>query len=292
MHVRPAVVSVVLFLVATGVSRADETPPIFSGPQAGEKLPALKVRLAYGENANRIVDFIEQSGGKPTLLVIVNGSNRPAARLTRILMNFAEMRGKALFAGVVYLDNDPTAAGRQLKRAGSWWKVGPPVGVSIDGAEGPGSYGLNRHVNVTVLVADQGRVTSNFALVQPSENDAPKILKDVVAHVGGRVPSDAEVMFLSVPTYKPPNVRWRNAPSDVKMRELICAALAAKDARTARSASAAVEKYVGDDKDRRAVLGDVAAILLEGRTKVRGKPIVQHLRSWRMKYDAQVETKR
>ncbi len=65
-------------------------------------------------------------------------------RLTRILMNFAEMRGDKLFAGVVYLDKDLSAAEQNLKRAVSWWKVGPPVGVSIDGAEGPGSYGLNR----------------------------------------------------------------------------------------------------------------------------------------------------
>ena len=118
------------------------------------------------------------------------------------------------------------------------------------------------------------------------------LLKQVVAHVGGRVPTKAEVMFLSVPTYKPPNVRWRSAPADVRMRELICTALAAKDAETARAASAAVEKYAGDDKDRQAVLGNAAAILLEGRTKVRGKPIVRHLRSWRMKYDTRVKTKR
>ena len=91
------------------------------------------------------------------------------------------------------------------------------------------------------------------ALVQPSETDAPKILKHVVALAGGRVPNAAEVQFLSVPTHKPPNVRWRSAPADVTMRRLICAALAANDARTARAASAAVEKYVGDDEKRQAL---------------------------------------
>ncbi|MCH7689096.1 MAG: hypothetical protein IH899_20880 [Planctomycetes bacterium] len=202
MRVRPAVVIAVLFLIATDVSRAEEKTPVFSGPQAGEKLPALKVRLAYGNEAGRTVDLVERAAGKPTLLVIVNGSNRPAARLTRILMNFAEMHEDKLFAGVVYLDSDLSAAEQKLKRAVSWWKVGPPVGISIDGAEGPGSYGLNRNVNVTVLVANTGRVTSNFALVQPSETDAAKILKDVVALAGGRVPTEAEVMFLSVPTLR------------------------------------------------------------------------------------------
>lgn len=291
MRVRPAVVIAVLFLIAMDVSRAEEKTPVFSGPQAGEKLSALKVRLAYGKEAGQMVDLVERAAGKPTLLVIVNGSNRPAARLTRILMNFAEMHKEKLFAGVVYLDSDLSVAEQRLKRAVSWWKVGPPVGISIDGAEGPGSYGLNRNVNLTVLVANKGRVTSNFALVQPSETDAPKILKDVVALAGGRVPTEAEVMFLSVPTSKLPNVRWRTAPADVKMRELICAALAAEDDQTVRSASAAIEKYIGDDQERQVVLGDAAAILLEGRSRVRGKPIVKHLRSWRMKYAARVEKK-
>jgi hypothetical protein len=225
------------------------------------------------------------------MLVIVNGSNRPAARLTRALMNFAEMHEERLFAGVVYLDGDRSAAVAQLKQAISWWQVGPPVGVSIDGAEGPGSYGLNRNVNVTVLVANDGRVIRNHALVQPSETDAPKILEDVVALAGGRVPSNAEVMFLSAPTRKLPRVGWRSAPSDVALRELICTALAAEDDHAARQAADAVETYVGTDRDRGVALGNAAAILLEGRTRVRGQPVVKHLARWRTKYDPRAKKK-
>ena len=267
----------------SGRFTAEENDPVFSGPQVAEKLPALKVRLVYGQAAGQTVDLVERAAGKPTLLVIVSGSNRPVARLTRILMSFAEMHQEGLFAGVVYLDNDQTAAVQQLKRAVSWWKVGAPVGVSTDGAEGPGSYGLNRNVNLTILVANEGRVTSNFALVQPSETDAPKILKDVVSLVGGRVPTETEVMFLSAPTHKPPNAPWRTAPTDVQLRRLICTALSAEDDKSARSAAAAVEKYIGDEKERQVALGNAAAILLEGRTRVRGQPIVKHLRSWRVK---------
>ena len=274
------------------VAAADEADPVFSGPQPGENLPALKVALVYGQDEGTTVDLVERAAGRPTLLVIVNGSNRPAARLTRTLMNFAEMHQERLFAGVVYLDNDLPAAVERLKQAVSWWQVGPPVGVSIDSAEGPGSYGLNRNVNVTVLVAKEGRVVRNDALVQPSEIDAPKILKDVVALAGGRVPTMAEVMFLSAPTRKLPSVSWRQAPSDVKLRELICNALAAEDNQTARCAVAAVEKYVADHHDRQVALGDTAAILLEGRTRVRGQPIVKHLPNWRTKYDSRPNKKK
>lgn len=95
---------------------ADEKA-LFSGPQKGERLPPLKVSCVYGKQRGEVVDFIAQAKGRPTLLVVVNGSTRPAARLTRALMNFAEMQGEKLFAGVVYLDKDRSAAEKALQRA-------------------------------------------------------------------------------------------------------------------------------------------------------------------------------
>lgn len=259
-----------------------ETRNHFSGPQKGERLPELKVKLVFGEEADKTIDLVKRAAGRPTLLVIVNESNRPAARLTRCLMNFAEMRAEKLFAGVVYLDRDPKAAEQQLKQAVSWWKVAAAVGVSLEGVEGPGGYGFNRHVNVTVLVADKGRVTSNYALVQPSETDAPKILKDVVALAGGRIPTLAEVAFLSAPTAKPADAPWHIAPADVQMRRLICDALAANNSKSAHLAAIAVEEYVGDNKTRQAALNHVAKYLLQRRTReaVVGQPVAKHLRRW------------
>jgi hypothetical protein len=271
---------------AACVSHAEDAP-LFSGPQAGEKLPPLKVRLAYGDEAGQIVDFVERAADRPMLFVIVNGSNRPAAGLTRCLMNFAEMRGDALFAGVVYLDNDLSAAETYLRQGMSWWGMGPPVGVSVDGAEGPGSYGLNRNVNLTILVADKGRVTSNFALVQPSLTDAPAILSDVVALAGGRVPTQHELTFLSASTRRPRGAPWRGAPTDVQMRALICDALAADNEAAARTAAEAIEAYVGDDPGRKVELGNAAAVLLGGQQYAAAvdAPIAAHLIRWRDAYD-------
>jgi hypothetical protein len=288
MPIRHAIFLVALLRVPVGSLAAEEEAPVFSGPQVSEKLPALKVTLAYGKEAGRVVDLVEQAAGRPTLLVIVHVPTRPAANLTRSLMNFAEMRGEKLFAGVVYLDNDQSAAERYLRQAGSWWSVGPPVGVSVDGAEGPGSYGLNRNVSLTILVAHEGVVRANFPLIQPSPTDAPKILKEVVALAGGNIPTPAEVAFLSMPTYRPPNVPWRASTTDVKLRELFCAALAAKDDEAARAATVRIEEYVGSDSARQAELGMVASVLLEGQgmmmTGGEGLKIASQLRDWSTKY--------
>ena len=287
MPIRRAVIIVaMLCAAAASLLRAEEPATVFSGPQVGEKLPALKVTLAYGQERGKTVDLIELAANRPTLLVIVNGSNRPAANLTRCLMNYAEMQTEKLFAGVVYLDSDLPAAEQYLRQATSWWGVGPPVGISVDGPEGPGSYGLNRNVNLTVLVAEKGRVLNNFALIQPSSVDAPKILQEVITLIGGRVPTIAEIEFLSMPTQKPANAPWSAAPSNVQMRELVCAALAAEDQTGARSAASALEQFVHDDKERQAILGSTAEFLLSGRgqTAVRERPIVEDLRKWSQAY--------
>ena len=53
------------------------------------------------------VDLVEESDGRPTLLVFVHGANRPAARLTRVLMNYAETRtDDGLYAATIWLDDD------------------------------------------------------------------------------------------------------------------------------------------------------------------------------------------
>jgi len=51
-----------------------------------------------------------------------------------------------------------------------------PTGISPDGEEGPGSYGLNRKMTLTILVANKGKVTANFALVQRTLREVAVLL--------------------------------------------------------------------------------------------------------------------
>ena len=166
--------------------------PVFSGPQVGEKLAPFTIRGVFDDQAGKAFSPIKAAKGKPIVLVFVHEVTRPSIGLTRAVMNYAAKRSKdGLHAGVVFLTGDATATEALLKRARHALPKGVLIGISPDGREGPGAYGLNRKVTLTFLVARKDRVTANFALVQPSiEVDAVKIARAIVKAVGsGKVPT-------------------------------------------------------------------------------------------------------
>jgi hypothetical protein len=163
---------------------------LFSGPQVGEKLIPFKVRGVFDENVDTELDFVSKANGQPIVLIFVHDVNRQSISMTRILSQYTHSRAKdGLATGVVWLDDDATEAENTLKRIRHALTSQAPTGISIDGREGPGSYGLNRNVMLTILVGKEGKVTANYALVQPSlQVDLPKILESIVAVAGGKVP--------------------------------------------------------------------------------------------------------
>ncbi len=185
-------------LSLTRVPAADD--PVFSGPQPGEKLPGFKVVGVYDALEGKELNFVEQAKGKPTLLIFVHSVTRPGAALTRALASYAASREKdGLHAYVVWLHKDRTEAANFLKRARTSLGVKIPVGISLDGQEGPGTYGLNRKVELTILMAKDNKVTANFALIQPSVTEAARIAEAIVKQVGGKAPTQKELEALAYP---------------------------------------------------------------------------------------------
>lgn len=178
--------------VAPGLVLADEE--VFSGPQAGEKLPAFKVRGVLGEMSGKNLDFVTQADGKPLVLIFVHEVSRPAIGFTRVLSTYTTQRAKdGLHTGIVWLDDDATTAENTLQRIQHALTPAAPIGVSLDGREGPGSYGLNRKVALTILLGKGGKVAANFALVQPSlQADLPKVVTEIVRVAGGTMPKPEE----------------------------------------------------------------------------------------------------
>jgi hypothetical protein len=264
---------------------------VFSGPQVGEKLPGFKVRGILDGDAGKELDFVTQADGKPIVLIFVHEANRPSISMTRILSAYTVSRAKdGLVTGVVWLDDDPTAAENNVKRMKHALTPEAQLGVSLDGREGPGSYGLNRKVILTILVGKAGTVTANFALVQPSiQADLPKILEQVVKLVGGPVPKLEDLPQVAEMARKPEMAR-----QDEKLRELLRPVIRLNAAvEDVDKAAADVEAYVEKQSDARAEVGRIANTIVDsGKLANYGTPRAQeYLKKWAKAYAAKTDAK-
>ena len=251
---------------------------IFSGPQVGEKLAPFKVRGVYGADAGKDLDFVATANGKPIVLVFVHDANRPSIGMTRILTTYTKTRAKdGLTTGVVWLADDVTEAENTLKRIGHALTEGVLTGISPDGREGPGSYGLNRKVTLTILVGNKNKVTANFALVQPSlQADLPKVLEAIVKEVGGKAPRLEEIAgvkeMLPKANQPDPNLRGLIGPVIQKTATPEDVDKAAKT----------LEAYVAKNPAARAEVARIANTIIDaGKLESYGTPRAQeYLRKW------------
>ena len=278
MLMMPFCVVGALCFASCGAAAEEPAEQVFSGPQAGEKVTPFKVRGLAGEVAGKELDLVAQAKGKPLFLIFVHERTRPSLGVTRLLMSYAATRGKdGLTSGVVFLSDDATDTETWVKRATAALPAGVPLCISTDGAEGPGAYGLNRKVALTVLVAKDDKVTANFALIQPSiQADAPKILKSLVAVVGGDVPTLAELGVAperptDVPNLRPlltPMIKLTATPEEVE------------------KAAKALEEFVEKNEAARKELGRIGRTIVDsGKLKDYGTPPAQeYLKKWAEKY--------
>lgn len=265
---------------------ADEQ--VFSGPQVGEKLSTFTVRGVFDDDAGKEMDFVRNADGGPIVLIFVHDVNRQSVSMVRVLSEYTVSRADdGLATGVVWLDDDATEAENTLKRIGHALARKAPTGISMDGREGPGSYGLNRNVMLTILIGKEGKVTANFALIQPSlQADLPKILESVVAVAGGEVPrledlSGMRAMARNQPSPNAPNLRPLLAP------------VIRKDAapEAVDKAAVAVEKQAAEDEATRKEVGRIANTIIDaGKLTNYGTPRAQeYLQKWATAYGRPAE---
>lgn len=253
--------AVLLANVAAADEPAAESPPVFSGPLVGETLPPLKVHQVLGPRRDvpptADGDLVAAAGGKPVLFIFVHERTRPAFGLANLLTRFAATRDEAgLHRWLIFLSDDLTEAEAWVRRIPKYFEKGTPVGISPDGVEGPGAYGLNRNVALTVLVGREGQVTANFALVQPSiQADGPKILKAIVDVTGGGDVPD-------ITPFLPQGMRERTPPAtegDAQLRTLLRGVIQQEATEQDVAAAAkAVDDYVAKNEAARQELGQIA----------------------------------
>ncbi|MCY4597929.1 MAG: hypothetical protein OXC19_24415 [Bryobacterales bacterium] len=184
-HVRAGTLCAVLLGAATLLPAQQVR---YSGPQSGESLEPFSVLAVNGPEAGTEVDFISRWGEDPMLIIFLHQLDRNIAALLRPCEWFAHERAEAgLKSLIVFLHDDKIFGERRMQAVVKSMGIRIPVGVSVEGVEGPGPYGLNKSVAITILVAKNRKVTDNYAIVQAGVVDAPKVLESVAVHVGGDV---------------------------------------------------------------------------------------------------------
>lgn len=283
-----------LMACCTLQAAADEgaKDPVFSGPQAGEKLAPLTAFNVFLEETKK-VDLIARAKGKPTLLVFFHERTRSAFGLTNAVMRFAQTKHEKLSSAAIFLTGDLTETERWMKNVKKHFPKESFYGLSPDGIEGPGAYGLNREVQLTVLVAKDGVVTNNFALVQPSvQADGPKIITAIAKAIGEKTPDMSKVLNIQRRGTRQPATRpnAKDAQRQGLAPELatLVRALIQKKA-TAEEVDAAaqkIEECIKDRKDYQQQLGAVVNRIIDAKVLARygTQRAREHLSTWGKKY--------
>ena len=183
-----------LFSQSSMLLAQDEVQQVFSGPQPGESMEAFDVQYAFGDAAGMTMQPLKEAGDKPTLLIFNHKLTRPAIGLTRVLTKFAEQHSESLYTTMIFLTDDVTATQQRLTAARRALPSKTHVTIAPQGIEGPGAYGLNRKVTLTIVFGDKQKVISNTALIEPSvQADALKIITHIAKALKVKVPTLAEL---------------------------------------------------------------------------------------------------
>ncbi len=164
----------------------------YSGPQPGEKLPPFNVTGISGEMDGKTFDIAAKVAEKP-LVLFLQDTNAVGIKglvgVSNLLFKInafqkrhskevaTEKTNQGIQVGVVLLADDldtlPEWTSEMLNA-----EIPNAVlkGLSLEGREGPGSYGLNSNVAQTVIVAKDGKVLHSFAFTQPMLYPDPHFL--------------------------------------------------------------------------------------------------------------------
>ena len=133
--------------------------PVYSGPQPGEQLRGFPVTPPTRTGRDEDFDPVALAAGKPHFLMFVDdmdlGEDISAwAKVREIHQNSRT----GLAATAVILGHEPPTGSffNLLKRMFQ-------IGYAPEGRDGPGAYGLDRNIRMTILIADaKGKVLYNF----------------------------------------------------------------------------------------------------------------------------------
>jgi len=189
---KSSLLSIFVVALAGGVLKAQATDPVFSGPQTGEKTTPFKVLELTGAGEGQERNPVTEHAGAPGVFVFIHTIERSLVPLLRVVDQYGAEHKDRLKTEIVFLTPDRLAGEQRVKAAAGSLKLQGRVSLSLDGAEGPGNYGLNRECMMTIVAAKDNQVTANFALLQPGIADAPRVIAALAKTCGDDSPPSVE----------------------------------------------------------------------------------------------------
>mgnify|MGYP001189245350 CR=1 FL=1 len=153
--------------------------PVYSGPQPGEKVPALTAVNLRGEQAGQEFDPVALAGDKLHLMFFVGNSRtfgRFLGQLKKQLQSIEELSKQPWAMSVIVSTDDANNAEKGFSILDQRYPKDLVVALSKDGSAGPPAYGLDKNLTATVIVAKGGKVIHNLPYSGDAFYTQPHIL--------------------------------------------------------------------------------------------------------------------
>lgn len=282
---RPILLALISCLAALGSTRyattcaaddqlkTDAQTKVYSGPQKGEKTKPFKVLHVNNDEFQDATVLAQESKGVDLVCFVHKLSNDDRILYGLGLVDFYAARHKKLTSNFVLLMEKNDKMSNMLRA----WNKGnlfrnTRVSLSADGVEGPGFYGLNRNVAMTVLVIKDNAVVDNLVFNAPNYRDLESIMVSVANALGESKPTLAGVQQeLKAQRQRELEKRIKASPSfklapHEDLGKIMYGLVNSRGnrAKNAERRTKMLLDWVGDSKQRRSQLAKYCQAILDG----------------------------
>ena len=145
--------------------------------------------MATGDDAGKEIDIADARKDKPTVLIFIDADqfSRPIARYLKTLDGAVNTIGNDARVFAIWLTGDQEKTKDYLPRAQMSLSLEATTLAQFPGAKsGPEGWAISDRAFVTTVVANQGKVTANFAYVSVNETDVRKVAAEVRKAAGAK----------------------------------------------------------------------------------------------------------
>jgi hypothetical protein len=161
---------------------------VTSGPDVGQKVPALKVFDATGPHKDKDVDYAADRKEKPAVYLFIAADkwDRPMARFLRKLDEaVADVKDASVVA--VWLTADVEKTKEYLPRAQQSLQLQATALTCFTGDKaGPEGWNANADAHLTAVVAHKAKVGAKFGYQSLNETDVPKVVEALKKAIGDK----------------------------------------------------------------------------------------------------------